>query len=105
MSSTHGSRTTWHRGSSAVVRQKHRAPQSAVPGYARYVGRVGALAVALGVGAAIASTSAVALADEGASSGSGSSNSSAESSSASLGTRQADSDRAGRAAADRLAST
>jgi hypothetical protein len=33
------------------------AMDAGVPGYARYVGRVGALAVALGVGAAVASVS------------------------------------------------
>ncbi len=45
------------------------ASRGASPGYARYVGRVGALAVALGVGALFAST-AVALADTTGSAGS-----------------------------------
>lgn len=45
-------------------------------GYARHVGRVGALAVALGVGLAVASSPGVALADPGDSSSDGSSSSS-----------------------------
>ncbi len=40
-------------------------------GYAKYVGRVGALAVAMGVGVAVGSTPGTALADEDTSSPSG----------------------------------
>lgn len=43
--------------------------QSAVPGYTRYVGRVGALAVALGIGAAAAAVPVVAFADTTGSAG------------------------------------
>ena len=39
--------------------------RSTVPGYARYIGRVGALAVVLGVGAAITTTPGIAWADDG----------------------------------------
>ncbi len=46
------------------------SPKPAGSGYSRYVGRVGALAVALGIGAAIASMPAVAFADENGSAGS-----------------------------------
>ncbi len=59
------------------------------PGYCRYVGRVGALAVALGVGAAVASMPAVALADTTGSSGSSSSTSSSAGSSSSSSSRGA----------------
>ncbi|WP_371747002.1 hypothetical protein [Mycolicibacterium sp. YH-1] len=52
-------------------------------GAARFVGRVGALAVALGIGVAIANNPAVALADEGGSDSSSSSSSSAGQSSSS----------------------
>lgn len=52
-------------------------------GAARFVGRVGALAVALGIGVAIANNPAVALADEGGSDSSSSSSSSAGTSSSS----------------------
>src|SRR6185295_7467779 len=56
-------------------------------GTAKYIGRVGALAVALGVGAAIANTPGVALADpseSGSTSSSSASGSSSDSSSASV---------------------
>lgn len=51
-------------------------------GYARHVGRVGALAVALGVGLAVASSPGVAFADPGDSSSDGSSSSGADASGA-----------------------
>ncbi|MCT7659024.1 hypothetical protein [Mycobacterium deserti] len=54
--------------------------------YGRFIGRVGALAVALGIGVAIANTPAIAAADEGADSSSSSESSSSESTSASTGT-------------------
>src|SRR5688572_10252523 len=47
---------------------RHRRPTAQSQphsGYARHIGRVGALAVALGIGAAVASTPGVAWADDG----------------------------------------
>ena len=55
--------------------------QGAMMGYVRYVGRVGALAVALGVGSAVATMPGVALAEPSDSSSSSSSSSSGSSSS------------------------
>src|SRR4029077_3383444 len=60
-------------------------------GTAKYIGRVGALAVALGVGAAIANTPGVALADpsdSGSTSSSSASDSSSDSSSGSTSSSQ-----------------
>ena len=52
-------------------------------GYARHIGRVGALAVTLGVGAAIANTPGIAYADSPGASPSGDTSSKTESSSTS----------------------
>ena len=45
----------WHVRSIEYRRPTVTVTESATPGYARYIGRVGVLAVALGVGSAIAS--------------------------------------------------
>ncbi len=63
---------------------------TAPTGYARYVGRVGALAVALGVTGAVATTPGIARADDTSPSSSSSSSSSASSSSSSSSSSAAD---------------
>ena len=69
-------------------------------GYSRYVGRVGALAVALGVGAAIASMPAVAFADEPGPGGSTVSSSSVADGSASSGADESSPETSGDASVD-----
>src|SRR5262249_33926606 len=53
----------------AVARQADGGRLAATNGYARHIGRVGALAVALGVGAAIAGVPGIAWADDSPPSG------------------------------------
>lgn len=71
MSWTDASQTAGDAGHAAAsVGRGLPKPRASVSGYARYVGRIGALAFALGVGAAIASMPAVAFADTAGSAGS-----------------------------------
>src|SRR5262245_26536630 len=71
----------WNGHEPAFLASKLAEPGSANPrpagiSYARYIGRIGALAVALGISSAVATTPAVAWADEPSTPGSSSSSAS-----------------------------
>src|SRR6476469_3251457 len=75
-----------------LLRVRVQAREVVVMGYARYVGRVGGLAVALGVGVAVATTPGVACAEPTDNGSSGASNPSSDSSSSSSSSSSSNSD-------------